>query len=182
MADRRDEVDHRVSEDRSAGFDLAQLRGAYPGERPDDSDKVLIGPVAREIFGLLAARLPDVAPPKCLSKYLRLFQRDWPPPDVAPAARPVSQPSLREPRLASPRSDVRQDALSPQAARTESQQGAPERHSEKHLEALPSFPQVVAGEQLVLQAFRAMQQPLAQPVSARLEPLQEPPLEPDASS
>jgi len=171
MADRRDEVDHRVSEDRSAGFDLAQLRGAYPGERPDDSDKVLIGPVAREIFGLLAARLPDVAPPKCLSKYLPLFQRDWPPPDVAPAA-----------RLASPRSDVRQDALSPQAARTESQQGAPERHSEKHLEALPSFPQVVAEEQLVLQAFRAMQQPLAQPVSARLEPLQEPPLEPDASS
>lgn len=66
-ADRRDEVGRRVSEDHSDGFDLAQLRGAFPEERRDDFGTGLTGRDAREIFALLVARL---------SKYPPLFPRD----------------------------------------------------------------------------------------------------------
>jgi hypothetical protein len=67
MADRPDEVDHRVSGDRLVGFVPAQLPDAFLEELPDDSDTGRTGPAAREIFDLLAARLPVSAHPWCLS-------------------------------------------------------------------------------------------------------------------
>jgi hypothetical protein len=95
MADRPDEVDHRVSGDRSAGLGLAQLPDAFLAERRDDSDTGLTGPDAQKIFDPLAERLRDAAHPK-LEKFpppYRSHRPDWLPLDVALAARPVLEPS-----------------------------------------------------------------------------------------
>jgi hypothetical protein len=105
MGDRRDAADHPVSADRSAGFDRAQPRGAFPEERRDDFGKDQLGPGAREISGLLAARLQDVAHPAYLLKYL-VPRTDWLPLDAALAVRLVAESSLQEPRPALRRSDA----------------------------------------------------------------------------
>jgi hypothetical protein len=166
---RRDEVDRRVSEDRSAEFGLAQPLGAFPGERRDDSDRARPGRDALEISGLLAARLPDVELRAHPSKYL---QRDSPPLGVAPEARLVSARSLRELRRAWLRSDAKSDVQLPREARTESQRFAPERHSVKQLRVRRWLPLALARERALPQALREVVQPPAQPVSTG--PLQAP--------
>lgn len=102
--DRRDAADHPVSADRSAGFDRAQPRGAFPEERRDDFGRDQPGPDAREIFDPLAARLQDVALPAHPLKY-PVPRSEWLPLDAAPAVR-LASPPLR----ASPPVSLRPDA------------------------------------------------------------------------
>jgi hypothetical protein len=168
-------VDHRVWEDRWAGLELAQPPGAFPEERRDDSGKGLTGPDAVEIVDLLAARLPDVAHPTFRSK--QLPRLDWPPLNAAPKGRLFSEPSLREPRRASPHSDVQL----PEAARPDLMQVAPDRHSEAQPQALRSFPLALAREQPTLHAKVRI---LARPVSPEhpLEKTSEPMSGPGALS
>jgi hypothetical protein len=170
--DRRDEVALPVSEDHWAGFDLAQLQGAFPEERRYDSDKGLTGQDAQEIFDLLAAGLQDAAHPEHLSKY-PAFQANWLPPDAAQGARPASL-----------QSGAKSDVQSQEAARTERPPGAPERQPKKQPQGLPSFPPELAGGQPVQQALRAKVQPLAHPASAGWRPRQiwQPLSEPGAQS
>ncbi len=167
MADRPDVVDRRVVEDRSVVLGLVRLPDAFLAERPDDSGKELVVPDAQEVFDL-SARPPDVAHPKP-EKYPSPYPRprlDSPLLDAAPAARPVSEQSLREQRPASLPLDASSDVQLSKAAQMESQRGALARRSVLRLLALPSFPLERAREQPVPQALRAMAQ---LPVSAWLQ-------------
>jgi hypothetical protein len=77
MEDRRDEADHRVLADHWAGLDPEQRQAAFPEEHRDDFGKGRTVQVAQEIFGRLAARLPDAARPEFLSKYPLSLRLDW---------------------------------------------------------------------------------------------------------
>jgi hypothetical protein len=124
MADRPDEVHHRVSADRCwVELGPAQPPDAFLAERRGDSGRELAVPDAQEIFGLLAARLPDAAHPK-LEKFpspCLLPRLDWPLLDAVLAARPVSAPSPREQRPASPPLDALPDVQLSKEAQMESQ-------------------------------------------------------------
>jgi hypothetical protein len=131
MADRPDEVDHRVSEDRWVGFVPAQLPDAFLEERQDDSDTARAGPAAQEIFDLLAARPPVSVHPWCLS----VNRQGLPLPAAVREETPVVlESSPPEPLPASQPWDVQpleavQMVLPPDAT---------ERRSEMQLQALPA--------------------------------------------